>query len=465
MDTRTTVVPTFTVIFGVALLVAVIAAVVVAAVAPPAFAAIEKPPSFESVVAGDGDHLDAATRLAVGPDGTLYGCGSIWHDATGYDITITRYDDAPLGWTRTWNGAGRNADDSAVDIAVAADGAIYVYGSEAGGEDAQPVLLKYSSTGDRVWVAHEASRPWGYAGWIALDGDGNVYACSKEDNEGSGGTIGVLTKYRPDGTVAWAQDYGINTYKPDMGSGHLCVADNGIAYVGGSVEGTDIGQRAFLVSFSAGGRRRWTRLYAGPGKMGAWFSTLAPFPSGGVYAVGAARSDASDILVTRYTAAGTRVLTRRLGVGDGRRQWASDAAVGSLGRIAVCGGWRRSGKGFYVVLLRRDGSVRWSHNFRGDNVSGFAKGVVVDTADRVCVTGNAPGTQGATYNPGRIATYAFSRTGVLRWSSLWPTALIPSNGPEPRDIAAYQTSNVWVCGSSDDRPGTGPDQFVIGWGL
>ena len=46
MDTRTTVVPTFTVIFGVALLVAVIAAVVVAAVAPPAFAAIEKPPSF-----------------------------------------------------------------------------------------------------------------------------------------------------------------------------------------------------------------------------------------------------------------------------------------------------------------------------------------------------------------------------------------------------------------------------------
>jgi len=36
---------------------------------------------------------------------------------------------------------------------------------------------------------------------------------------------------------------------------------------------------------------------------------------------------------------------------------------------------------------------------------------------------------------------------------------------EPYDIAAWQSSSVWVGGSSDQGPVTGRDQFVIGWAL
>ena len=171
--------------------------------------------------------------------------------------------------------------------------------------------------------------------------------------------------------------------------------------------------------------------------------------------------------MTRYEAGGARVLTRRLGVGDGHRQWAQDAAVDSLGRLAICGGWRYSDRGFYVALLRRDGTVKWSHNYRGDKYGGFAKAIVVDAADRVCVTGNGPGS-GSLHtidNDGSIATYAFSRAGALRWSWLWPVSSAAFQVHAPYDIAAWRSSSVWVGGSSDQGPVTGPDQFVIGWAL
>jgi hypothetical protein len=454
-------------IFTVVLVAAtVLMAAAAGALAPRAAAAVVKPPIFESVVAGIGAHSDAATGLAVGADGSLYGCGSLWGAATGSDITVTRFDDAPLGWTRTWNGPA-DTDDQAVDVAVAEDGSVYVYGSEGSGPDAKPVLIKYSAAGALLWAAREAVHPWGYAGRIALDGAGNVVACSMEDNEDSGGRRVVLTKYRPDGTVAWSRMHSVFTYKPEMAATDLFVTGTGVTYVAGGVVGPDIGRRAFLVSFSAGGQERWSRVYGGPGCGGAWFMALAPCPEGGVYAVGSARSDADDILVTRYTAGGTRVLTRRLGVGDGHRQWAADAAVDSQGRLAVCGAWRSSDKGFYVALLRRDGAVKWSHNYRGDKYGGFAKALVVDAADRVCVTGNGPGTDilHPVDNGGGIVTYAFSRAGALRWWYSWPVSPTALAGRIPYDIAALQASNVWVCGSSDQGPATGPDQFVIGWAL
>lgn len=448
----------------IAFVVAMLTAAVAAVLTPQAAAAIVKPPVFESVIAGDGNHIDAVTALAVNADGTLYSCGSVWHETTGYDITVTCYADAPLGWTKTWN-SDTNEDDTAVDVAIAPDGSVFVYGSQGSGADAKPLLLRYGDGGDFRWAV---TRAWGSAQQLVTNGI-NMFACCVEDNEDSGGTRVVVTAYLADGTTGWEAKYQTRGYKVDTYPTDVWAHAAGRVYVCGGASGTDLGQRAFIVSLAAGSRR-WAHLYDGPGRRGASFAALTPSPAGDVYAVGRARSDAYDILVTRYTASGTRVLTKRLGVADGRRQWATDAAADSLGRLAVCGAWRASNKGYYVALLRRNGTVKWSHNYRGDKTYGYAKEVVVDGSDRVCVTGNAPGTRdtGGTCRRGPVATYAFSGAGVLRWRSKWPTTFAASTAfhqLETRDIAVWQSSNVWVCGSSDDRSDTGPDQFVIGWAL
>jgi hypothetical protein len=143
--------------------------------------------------------------------------------------------------------------------------------------------------------------------------------------------------------------------------------------------------------------------------------------------------------------------------------------VDSRGRLAFCGGWRSSDRGFYVAALRLDRTVRWAHNYLGDKHYGWARALAIDAADRVCVTGNTRGLLvDATFCPGPVATYAFTTAGERRWRSLWPGSSVvwtSPEGPAPHDIAVWQSSSAWVCGTTEDRAGTGPDQFVIGWGL
>ncbi len=428
-------------------------------------APIVNPPTFESVIAGDGDHIDAATGLQVGADGSLYACGFAQHDVTGYDITVTRFAEDPLGWTRTWNGPA-DTHDQAVDIAVAPDGSVYVLGTEGLGQDGKPLLLKYSAPGDLVW---EARRPYGSPSQLAIDAGGHVYALGGEDNAESGGRRMTLVKYEPDGAEAWTRTYQTRGYKTDTSARDLLVTASGASYVVGTTLGVDFKRRAFVASWTSDGTRRWVKLYDGPGGSDAGFVALAKSPAGGVYAVGTTQSDASDILVTRYRADGSRALTRRLGVGDAHDQWAADVAVDSAERIVICGGWRRGDRGFYVAALRKDGAVAWSHNYAGDRTGGSAKLLAVDAAGRVVVAGNGRGARiDGRYAAGPVKVYALNAAGALRWTSAWPVPLEPGLGPHTLgvdDIAVWQTSDVWVCGTSDDRPGTGPDQLVLGWAL
>jgi len=430
--------------------------------------ALAPAPTLEYILSGDGDGSDAAAMVVPGPAGVPYVCGRVWHEATGYDMTVACLAEAPNGWSVTWNDA-LDGDDQACDVAVAADGSLYVYGSAGSGLDEKPVLLKLSSQGALLWAAYQAVSPWGRPVGLGLDADGNVYACSTEDNEDAGGTIGVLTKYGPDGSQAWSKRFGIATYKPETVPTDLCVTPAGRSYVVGYATGVDIGRRAFAVSFRASGTKLWSRVYDGAGRAGAAFRAVAKCPDGGVYAAGEARSDARDLLLVRYAADGTRAWTRRMGAYDGHDQWATDVAVDGRGRLAFCGGWRAADRGFYVAALRLDRTLRWSHNYQGDRHYGWAEAIAVDTADRVSVTGNARGALvGTVFCPGPVATYAFTTAGERRWRTLWPSAdmtWITPDGPAPRALAVWGASAVWVCGSTEYRQVTGSDQFVVGWPL
>jgi len=475
MDTRKTARPARRG-FGicVAALVAIsFTAAVTGAVATPA-AAVVRPPIFEQLVAGDGAVRDTMAALAVGPDGVLYSCGTVWHEDTGYDITVSCLADAPLGWTTTWDGGwgamSGQIPQTATDIAVAPDGSVYVYGWD-GDLEGEASLIKYTPEGSQVWVGHDVNDSWGrFSGEdIAVDARGNVYALWSQDTEDEGRPMVALTKYRPDATVAWSERYRVQGYKTETFATGLVLTPAGNIYVAGEALGVDFERKAFVVSWTKAGTRRWAKLYNGRGRADAGFAALARCPDGGVYAVGSATSDARDLLLVRYAANGDRTMTRRFGAGDGHGQWATDVAVDSRGRIAVCGAWRVSNKGYYVTLVRRDGSIVWERNYAGDRTQGWARMLAIDVHDRVCVTGNTRGARlGDSYVVGPVATYAFSRAGALRWWSTWPASFAPAAGlpgPHPSDIAVWQSSNVWVCGSSDERAVTGVDQFVIGWAL
>lgn len=425
-------------------------------------------PMFESVVGGYGDGGDEATGIAFSMDGAVYSCGHTRLSQYSYsdEITLSQLAVGRPGWTATWEGGGLGA--RARDIAVASDGSIYVCGY-APTLISTAVLLKYSSAGDLLWQVEFRSEDWasGSALKVEIDASGNAYVLGQFRPLSSQDTF--VAKVGPDGSRAWLVTYMPVDWQAEYAApADLYVQANGACYVVGGLSGSyDDGRpytKAYVMRLGADGTRRWIRVYNGPGRMAAGFSAVAPCGRGGVYAVGSAGSPYKDILLVRYRADGTRALTRRLGTRDRRDQYATHLAVDSLGRIAICGTWPRGSRGFYVAVLRPDGSVKWSHDFRygGIDYAWFSTmGLIVDTKDRVCAA--------CVGLDGRIDAYAFTRAGRLRWSSAWSSSPIPggasSEGPTLRDMVGWGSSSVWVCGATGSRPETGLDQYVVAWPL
>ena len=438
----------------------VVGACLVAVVVAPAAAAPVRDPIWTTTVNGDGGFYDAATALAVSGAGTLYSTGYEYNVATGDDITVARWDDRPDGWSRVWDGDAHGADVGA-DMAVRGD-VVYVVGStQTAAGDSDMLILKYSSGGDVLWFETwgGAGASWEFANRIAIDRDGTVVmAGTRRPSPAAGPVTVVVVKYAPDGDRLWARSFaraGSNVSMAD-----LCLDRAGNVYVVGSSTGGGHSD-GFVVSFSPAGARRWARFYDGPAHRTDKFAAVCRCPLGGVYVVGRAGAAhaASDALVVRYTAAGARVLTRFIGVGDGRRQWLNDVAVDKRGRIAVCGGWERPDPDFYVALLKPSGALRWSHAYDNYANRDEALSLVIDSSDRVCAAGDID------VDPGikQVGVYAFSLAGALRWYCRWPE---PAVGAEDvREIARWQSSNVWVCGSGYVGPATGEDQVLLGWGL
>ena len=419
-------------------------------------------PIFTATVAGDGNAYDSYTALALNHDGSLFSCGYVYRDATGDNATITRWDDAPDGWSREWDGPAHRAD-TATDVVVAPAGPVYVTGvtqNAAGNNDV--LLLKYSQAGALKWWKKWAgpSSSWEAGLKVAVDSSGNILVAASRRAHASSGIIKmVLVKYAPSGNLIWEREF--SRASTNLILHDFCLDASGNAYlVGDATSGS--AADGVIARYTTSGAQSWVKYYDGPFHGADSFSAVSRCPAGGVYVVGSAGAAAAttDALVLRYTSTGSRPLTKRLGVGDGKSQWLDDVAVDKVGRIAVCGSWQNVDPDFYVAVLTSAGALVWSESHDGGyGMPDEAKVLVVDWSNRVC----AAGVSEVDPDVATWLTYAFSAAGVPRWISFWPAS---ATGPmNVRDIASYQSSNVWVCGAGYTNATTGSDQLLLGWGL
>jgi hypothetical protein len=442
-------------IFVVVILTAVVA------LAAPASAAPLHPPIWVTTVHGDGNAYDAATALAVSAGGSLFSCGYIYRDATGDDVTIARWDDAPFGWSKTWDGPAHRAD-TAADIAIAPSGPVYVTGTTqnaAGNNDI--LLLRYSQTGSLQWVRawRGPNASWEAGLKVAVDRQGHVLVAGTRRAGATTGRIQmVILKYASNGTLLWS--HIVSRTDANLTLHDFCLDGSDNAYLVGdaSIRRLD----GVIACYSPTGVQRWVRYYDDPVHARDSFSAVCASPGGGVYVAGVSGASlgASDGLLVRYSAAGVSTLTKRLGSGDGKREWLNDVAVDGRGRVAVCGSWQVADPDTYVALLTSLGAVLWSHKYDGGYANADeAKVLTIDSLNRVCVASELRPDP----DVHQWGVYAFSVGGTLRWHSQWPDPL--TGVMSVRDIASYHASNVWVCGSDYVGPGTGGDQLLLGWGL
>ena len=286
-----------------------------------------------------GEGSDVAESVASGADGSSYVVGitdSFTVDPFGTPspkIFVVKFaPDGSLTWQRIWNGTtirglGRP------DVAVSADGSVYVTGITAeNGNDA--VLLKFDANGSLVW-----ERAWGGA----------------ESDEG----LAVAT------------------------------ASDGSVYIAGTA--TSFGPSSsglFVVKFDSAGNLIWQRI-----SDGAAGNAVAVGPDGSVYAAGTTpRPDQIgnfDITVLKMTSAGSLVWQRTYSAGDvvdprGRMAAGPDGSIVMVGAIQTVR--RTADISALIVKLTSDGVLVFDKQFDG-RVSETAEGVAIASDNTIYVGG------------------------------------------------------------------------------
>jgi uncharacterized delta-60 repeat protein len=258
---------------------------------------------------------DVAEGVASAADGSSYVVGitdSFTTDQFGNPspkIFVVKFaPDGSLSWQRIWNGTtirglGRP------DVAVSADGSVYVTGITAdNGNDA--VLLKFDASGTLLW-----ERAWGGAASdegkaVATAADGSVYIAGTETSFGPSSFGLFVVKFDAAGNLVWQR-----IADGAEGSG-VTVGSDGSVYAAGTIARNQIGNFDMLaLKITAAGDQVWRRTYSA-GDVADARGRIAAAPDGSIVVAGALQSikaGTPDItaLIVKLTPDGTLVFDKQ----------------------------------------------------------------------------------------------------------------------------------------------------------
>ncbi len=290
----------------------------------------------------------------------------------------------------TWGGVG---SDVAEGVASAADGSSYVVGitdsftrDPFGNPSPKIFVVKFGPDGSlswqRIWngtTTRGLGRPD-----VAVSADGSVYVTGITANNGNDA---VLLKFDANGTLLWERAWGGAASDQSLA---VATAPDGSVYMAGTA--TSFGPSSsglFVVKFDSAGNLIWQRI-----SDGAEGNAVAVAPDGSVYAAGTTPRPNQignfDIVVLKITAAGSLVWQRTYSAGEvvdprGRMAVGSDGSIVMVGAIQTV--TRRSADiAALIVKLTADGALVFDKQFDG-RVTETGDGVAVAPDNTIYVAG------------------------------------------------------------------------------
>ncbi|MBA3726381.1 MAG: SBBP repeat-containing protein, partial [Armatimonadetes bacterium] len=361
-------------------------------------------------------------------------------------------------WAARYNGPA-NGYDVAREVAVDAEGNVYVTGSSLGsGTGRDYATVKYDSAGNEQWVAryNGPANSDDFARDIALDVSGNVYVTGTSPGVGSSNDYATI-KYDAAGNEQWVARYigpGINN-QDDTASG-LALDASGNAYVTGTSWAKGSGPDYATVKYDAAGNEQWVARYNGPGNLGDYTSDIEVDSSGNVYVTGSAfvspygGQGHNDYATVKYDAAGNEqwvALYNGLGGYLEGYEYAYALALDASGNVYVTGrSWNGNNGSYDYATVKYDsaGNEQWDaryHSPWGGEDWAYALGV--DASGNVYVTGFSWNGNNSSYD---YATVKYDSAGNQQWVVRYNG---PGNGEEiARALAVDASGNVYVTGTS-----------------
>ncbi len=253
---------------------------------------------------GPGNYQDNAVAIAVDDAENVYVTGSDY--GTGYaswDCATIKYNSSgTIKWCSRYN--GNDYGDGASAIAVDTNGNVYITGSSCIRDYAPPfgdyVTIKYDSSGSAEWVNgyNGTGNYWDGATAIAVDDAGNVYVTGWSFGAGTNEDYATI-KYSPSGDTVWIARYdgpGSGSDDTDIGTA-IAVDNNGNVYVTGKSQAPGTYYDYCTIKYNSSGDTVWVRRYHG-GHGTDCAVAIAVDESGNVYVTGTCADYAISSYVT-----------------------------------------------------------------------------------------------------------------------------------------------------------------------
>lgn len=319
-----------------------------------------------------------------------------------------------LDWNQTWGG---DQSDFCQDIAVDSYGNSYVTGVtySYGIGTYAAFLLKYNSTGHRLW-----NQTWGgpvaeRANGIALDTNNNIYMTGETLSFDIGGRDAFLVKYDAQGVQLWNTTFGTS-------NSEYCYAvatdSQNNAYICGTrlISGNWV---AYLVKYNTTGTELWNRSWFGSNT--EWGYDVAVDDYDNVYLVGYTDSftvGGYDGFVAKYDPMGNQIWNRTWG-GAGNEIWRG-ITIDSNNNSYITGYSSSFGIGGYdIAMVKYDsmGNQLWNRTWGGYS-SDYGYSIVLDENNSCYIVG---ATLSFTIGYEDVVLLKYNSTGHQQWIRHWGT--------------------------------------------
>jgi len=350
------------------------------------------------------DYAMAMTRDA---DGNVYVTG--YGEGTGgyYDCYTVKYDPAGVQlWMAQYDGIP-HWDDGTEDIAVDAEGNVYVAGSTINGfpSGTDFLTIKYNSAGIQQWcVFYDCTGSFDLGLAMTLDNLGNIYVTGFSDqaawpyieNEDY-----ATIKYDPDGQVQWVARYDGLGGSWDQPTDIVCDNDGNVYVTGWCWNGdcwsglTD--DDYATIKYDSSGSEQWVAQYNGPANGQDQAQAIAVDAEGNVYVTGHSNGTTFmdpvyDYATIKYDASGVEQWVQRYDGPASGEDWGKALALDEAANVYVTGCSQTTGNALDYATLKYSsaGAQQWIITYDGSaGGSDQALALAVNAAGEIFVTGTS----------------------------------------------------------------------------
>ncbi len=270
----------------------------------------------------------------------------------------------------------------------------------------------------------------------------------------------LTVKYNSAGQEQWVASYNGPGNALDLANA-IAVDSSGNVYVTGESYGLDSARDYATIKYNSTGQEQWVARYNGPANYDDEARAIALDGSANVYVTGysyGVGDVGTDYATIKYNSAGQQQWIARYNGGTRSDDYGKGIAVDSAGNVYVTGdslGVGDQNPDYATIKYDSAGQQQWVARYNGPaNGLDSAAAIALDSLGNVYVAGESAG-QGTRND---YATVKYNSTGEEQW-------VVRYNGPANRDdqanaIAVDASGNVYVTGQSFD-PNNGDDYVTI----